>query len=46
MSDGQMLEDVRLAVNGAKPVAFMGKAGSIIPTAEEIAERILNMRRA
>ncbi len=46
MSDGQMLEDVRLAVNGAKPVEFMGKAGSIIPTAEEIAERILMMRRA
>ena len=46
MSDGQLVEDVRLAVNGCKPVEFMGKAGSQIPTAEDIAERILNMRRA
>ncbi|MBQ9535548.1 MAG: 3-methyl-2-oxobutanoate dehydrogenase subunit VorB [Clostridia bacterium] len=46
MSDGQLLEDIRLAVNGDKPVEFMGKAGSIIPTAEEVAERIMKMRRA
>ena len=46
MSDGQMFEDIRLAVNGCKPCEFMGKAGSIIPSAEEIAERILKMREA
>ena len=46
ISAGQMVEDVRLAVNGAKEVEFMGKAGSIMPTAEEIAERVLKMRRA
>lgn len=46
MSDGQMYEDIRLAVNGCKPCEFMGKAGSIIPTAEDIAERILKMREA
>ena len=46
MSDGQMYEDIRLAVNGCKPCEFMGKAGSIIPSAEEIAERILKMREA
>nr|MBQ6241477.1 3-methyl-2-oxobutanoate dehydrogenase subunit VorB [Lachnospiraceae bacterium] len=45
VSSGQMVEDVRLAVNGERPVQFMGKAGSYIPTAEEIAERILQMRR-
>ena len=41
MSDGQMLEDVRLAVNGCKPVSFMGKAGSIMPTAEDICARVM-----
>jgi len=46
ISAGQMVEDVRLAVNGAKEVELLGHPGSRIPTAEEIAERILNMRRA
>ncbi|MBQ6160709.1 MAG: 3-methyl-2-oxobutanoate dehydrogenase subunit VorB [Oscillospiraceae bacterium] len=47
ISNGQMVEDVRLAVNGEKPVEFMGKGGSIIPSAEEIAERVMQiMRRA
>ena len=47
ISNGQMVEDVRLAVNGATPVDFMGKGGSIIPSAEDIAERVMTiMRRA
>ena len=47
ISNGQMVEDIRLAVNGEKPVDFMGKGGSIIPTAEEIADRVMEiMRRA
>jgi len=46
MSAGQMLEDVRLSVNGKKPVDFYGEPGSIIPTPEEIAARILEIRRA
>ena len=47
ISNGQMVEDIRLAVNGEKPVEFMGKGGSIIPTAEEIADRVMKiMRRA
>ena len=46
ISAGQMYEDVRLAVNGCKEVEFMGKAGSMIPAAEDIAERIMKMRRA
>ena len=36
MSCGQMVEDVRLAVNGRKPVHFYGRTGGIIPTPEEI----------
>ena len=31
---------------GIKPVEYMGKGGSIIPSAEDIAERIMQMRRA
>lgn len=45
VSAGQMVEDVRLAVNGIKPVQFMGKAGSRIPSAEAIAARIMEMKR-
>lgn len=38
MSMGQMIDDVRLAVEGQKPVSFYGRAGGVIPTVEEIAE--------
>ncbi|MBU3933772.1 MAG: 3-methyl-2-oxobutanoate dehydrogenase subunit VorB [Candidatus Omnitrophica bacterium] len=41
MSYGQMLEDVRLAVNGRAAVDFYGRAGGGIPTEEEILRRIL-----
>jgi 2-oxoglutarate ferredoxin oxidoreductase subunit alpha len=41
MSYGQMLEDVRLAVNGRAPVDFYGCAGGGIPTEQEILRRIL-----
>ncbi len=46
ISAGQMIEDVRLAVNGVKEVELLGHPGSRVPTAEEIAERIMQMRRA
>lgn len=36
MSTGQMVEDVRLALNGLSPVAFFGRCGGNVPTAEEI----------
>jgi len=36
MNEGQMLEDVKLSVNGKKPVYFHGRLGGIVPTAEEI----------
>lgn len=38
MSAGQMVEDVRLAVNGKVPVAHYGRYGGMIPTPEEVAE--------
>jgi 2-oxoglutarate ferredoxin oxidoreductase subunit alpha len=36
MNAGQMVEDVRLAVNGKVPVFFKGRMGGMIPTPEEI----------
>lgn len=36
MSCGQMVDDVKLAVNGKFPVHFYGRCGGIIPTPEEI----------
>ena len=40
MSCGQMVDDVRLAVNGRLPVAFYGRSGGIIPVPEEIAMKV------
>lgn len=36
MSAGQMVEDVRLAVNGKVPVEFYGRMGGIVPSPEEV----------
>jgi pyruvate/2-oxoacid:ferredoxin oxidoreductase alpha subunit len=35
MSNGQLLEDVRLAVNGARPVEFLSRVGGNVPSHEE-----------
>ena len=43
-NEGQMLEDVKLAVNGAKHVDFFGHCGSLMPTTEEIKAKILEMK--
>lgn len=40
MNMGQMVDDVRLAVNGALPVAFFGRTGGIIPTPVEVLAEI------
>ncbi len=44
MNSGQMVEDVRLAVEGNAPVEFYGRMGGVIPTPEEIAEKISGFR--
>jgi pyruvate/2-oxoacid:ferredoxin oxidoreductase alpha subunit len=36
MSNGQMVEDVRLAVNGARPVEFLSRMGGNVPSHEEV----------
>jgi len=40
MSMGQMLDDVKIAVNGRKPVSFFGRMGGMIPEPEEIVAEI------
>lgn len=40
LSLGQMIEDVRLAVNGRLPVDFLGRAGGIVFTPEEAIAKI------
>lgn len=40
MSMGQMIDDVRLAVEGCKPVEFYGRAGGVVPTPEEVKDAV------
>ncbi|MFZ5951404.1 MAG: 3-methyl-2-oxobutanoate dehydrogenase subunit beta, partial [Candidatus Rifleibacteriota bacterium] len=40
MSCGQMVEDVKLAVNGKKPVYFFGRTGGTIPSDFEILNEV------
>ncbi len=40
LSNGQMVDDVRLAVNGKVPVEFYGRLGGAIPEQDEIANKI------
>ena len=40
MSAGQMVEDVRLTVNGKKPVYFTGRMGGMIPTVANIMTKV------
>jgi len=40
MSNGQMLDDVKLAVAGKAPVAFYGRPGGGVPTVDEILDKI------
>jgi 2-oxoglutarate ferredoxin oxidoreductase subunit alpha len=43
MSAGQMVEDVRLAVEGRCPVAFLGRMGGFVPSANEISEKAIGL---
>lgn len=45
MSMGQMIDDVRLAVNGERPVEFYGRTGGMVPTVKEIVDHIMGMAR-
>ncbi len=43
-NEGQMCLDVKLAVNGTKPVEYFGHCGSLMPTTGEIVAKILEMK--
>ena len=40
LSVGQMVDDVRLALEGRKPVEFFSRVGGVVPTAEEVLEAL------
>lgn len=40
MSLGQMVEDVRLSVEGEKPVHFFGRPGGLVPTVREVCNEV------
>ena len=40
LSAGQMIEDVRLAIEGTRPVFFHGRTGGMIPTPTEVLEAL------
>lgn len=44
MSMGQMVEDVRLAVEGKCPVDFFGRTGGVVPTPDEIVNALKKMK--
>ncbi len=41
LSNGQMVEDVRLAVNGKAPVEFYGRTGGNVPSVEEVCAELM-----
>lgn len=41
MSMGQMIDDVKLAINCSRPVSFYGRTGGIIPTPKEVLNKII-----
>ena len=45
MSNGQMLEDVRLAVNGARPVEFFNRMGGNVPSHHEVMAVVRRLAR-
>ena len=45
MSNGQLVEDVRLALNGARPVEFLSRVGGNVPSHEEVLEFVRELAR-
>ncbi|MGA9391773.1 MAG: transketolase C-terminal domain-containing protein, partial [Candidatus Sulfotelmatobacter sp.] len=41
LSNGQMVEDVRLALNGKVPVEFYGRGGGNVPSVAELQQQVL-----
>lgn len=45
MSTGQMIDDVKIAINGRRPVYFYGRTGGMVPTPDAIVEEIKKISR-
>ena len=41
MSNGQMIDDVRLALNGARPVEFLSRVGGNVPSHAEVLDFVM-----
>ena len=46
LSNGQMLEDVKLSLNGKVPVEFYGRVGGNVPTVEELHAQVVQRMTA
>src|SRR5664279_5530838 len=44
LSAGQRVEDVRLAIEGRRPVAFEGRTGGMVPTPGEVLDALRRLR--
>jgi pyruvate/2-oxoacid:ferredoxin oxidoreductase alpha subunit len=42
LSNGQMVEDVRLTLNGTVPVEFYGRVGGNVPSVRELQQQVLS----
>ena len=42
LSNGQMVEDVRLVLDGKVPVEFYGRVGGNVPSVRELLEQVLS----
>jgi pyruvate/2-oxoacid:ferredoxin oxidoreductase alpha subunit len=45
MSNGQMIDDVRLALNGARPVEFLSRVGGNVPSHEDVLQFVMEHAR-
>ncbi len=45
MSTGQLIEDVRLAINGARPVEFFSRVGGNVPSHDEVLKFVQEQAR-
>lgn len=45
MSNGQMIEDVRLAINGKRPVEFFSRMGGNVPSHAEVLAQVRDLAR-
>ncbi|MDR1373031.1 MAG: 3-methyl-2-oxobutanoate dehydrogenase subunit VorB [Dysgonamonadaceae bacterium] len=45
LNAGQMVEDVKLAVNCNIPVEYFGRLGGVVPTPDEVLENLRKMRK-